>query len=166
MIRVQDDFFLDLLEVLETNRIYYCLLGGFAVNSYVEPQKNPDMELVVERDQLGPLVLVLKKRFKVERFFRYIKVHEKHHAAQARILTGDRYQLFVGRTQLQNILGGEIPVASLKNVLKAKEWSALDKNTRPEERRRDLADIARILAVKPSLDKSLSMKLRKHLAVR
>lgn len=158
-------FYSDFLDILEDCRIYYCLLGGIAVNCYTDPLENQDLELVVKSDQLDALILTLKKQFIVERTADYFKVYEKPQTTQVRILLGDRYQPFVGRAQLHNILDFEYPVASLKDVLKAKEWSAMGKNTRPTERQKDLADIARILAVKPSMDKSLPMKLRKQLVV-
>lgn len=157
-------FYRDFLDILEANRIYFCMLGGFIVNIYTNSAENEDLELVVKSDQLDALIKMLKKNFIVERTPDYFRVYEKPQTAQVRILLGDRYQPFVGRAQLHNILDYEYPVASLKDVLKAKEWSALSKNTRPADRQKDLADIARILAIKPSMDKSLPMKLRKMLA--
>lgn len=49
------------------------------------------------------------------------------------------------------VLGIELPVARLEDVLRGKVWAALDPASRPSKRQKDLADIARTIEAYPHL---------------
>ena len=44
-----------------------------------------------------------------------------------------------------------LPVARIEHILQGKIWAATDSERRPSKRQKDLADIARLLEVKPEL---------------
>jgi len=49
------------------------------------------------------------------------------------------------------VLGLQLPVASIPDVLAGKVWAAQDLTHRPSKRQMDLADIARLLEAFPEL---------------
>src|SRR5918994_4440590 len=52
---------------------------------------------------------------------------------------------------LRDVLGVQLPVASVEDVLQGKIWAVLDPGRRPSKRQKDLADIARLLEAYPQL---------------
>jgi hypothetical protein len=49
------------------------------------------------------------------------------------------------------VLRIEMPVADIKDLLRAKVWAVTDEGRRPSKRQKDLADIGRILEAYPLL---------------
>jgi hypothetical protein len=49
------------------------------------------------------------------------------------------------------VLGIQLPVARLEDLLDGKVWAAMDPGHRPSKRQKDLADIARLLEAYPAL---------------
>lgn len=49
------------------------------------------------------------------------------------------------------MLGVELPVAALEDILQGKVWAASDARRQPSKRRKDILDIERILEVRPDL---------------
>jgi hypothetical protein len=70
---------------------------------------------------------------------------------RVQIQTDPRYASFSERAIQGNILGMELPVASLEDVLRGKVWAVLDPTRRASKRQKDLADIARLLEAYPKL---------------
>ena len=54
--------------LLRERGVRFCVIGGQAVNAYVEPVVSLDLDLVVAAEDLGGLTDVLSVRFRVERF--------------------------------------------------------------------------------------------------
>jgi hypothetical protein len=46
---------------------------------------------------------------------------------------------------MHSVLGMELPVASVEDVLQGKVWAVMDSGRRGSKRQKDLADIARLL---------------------
>ena len=67
------------------------------------------------------------------------------------IQTDHRYDEFVERVTVRNVLGLDLPVASLEDVLAGKLWAVQDPARRGSKRQKDLADIVRILESYPQL---------------
>lgn len=57
-----------LINLLEEADIRYCVVGGQAVNAYVEPLVSLDLDLVVALNQLDQAERLLSKSFSVKRF--------------------------------------------------------------------------------------------------
>ncbi len=49
------------------------------------------------------------------------------------------------------MLGAELPVAAIEDVLQGKTWAASDETRRPSKRRKDILDIERIIEAYPNL---------------
>jgi hypothetical protein len=58
------------------------------------------------------------------------------------IQTDPRYAAFVPGAARRSVLGLELPVATVEDVLQGKIWAAQDAGRRPSKRQKDLADIA------------------------
>ena len=56
------------VSVLDETGVSYCVVGGQAVNAYVEPLVSLDLDLVVAVEQLPDLEKTLLERYRVERF--------------------------------------------------------------------------------------------------
>ena len=55
-------------EVLESNRVPFCLIGGQALNAYVDPVVSLDLDVVVAAGRLGEVERLLSDAFAVELF--------------------------------------------------------------------------------------------------
>jgi hypothetical protein len=140
-----------LLALLAEGGFRYCLVGGQALNAYVEPVVSLDLDLVVAADQVAELEAALRARFRVERFQHTLNVSAPGSDLRIQIQTDPRYADFVSRAVVRTVLGRDLPVARLEDVLDGKVWAAQDQTRQPSKRQKDLADIARILEARPDL---------------
>jgi hypothetical protein len=135
----------NLIELLKENDIRFCVIDGQAVNAYAEPLVSLDLDLVVAVDQINKVETLFEQHFDVKRFPHSLNVTIPHSDVRVQIQTDKRYSSFLERASPRSILGMELPVASVEDVLQGKIWAALDSERRGSKRQKDLADIARIL---------------------
>ena len=140
-----------LTALLAKHQIRYCVIGGQAVNAYVEPLVSLDLDLVVAVDQLSQAESLLTSSFKVERFPHSLNVSLSGSDLRVQIQTDPRYAAFLEQASLREVLGLVMPVASLDDVLRGKVWAVQDPTRRASKRQKDLADIARLLDAYPTL---------------
>lgn len=140
-----------LIDLLDEHGIRYCVIGGQAVNAYVEPLVSLDLDLVVAIDQLDKVESLLTNLFKAKRFPHSLNVSLPGSDVRVQIQTDQRYAAFLEHASPRNVLGITLPVASLEDVLRGKVWAALDPDRRASKRQKDLADIARLLEAYPTL---------------
>lgn len=131
--------------------VRYCVVGGQAVNAYVEPVVSLDLDIAVAADDLAPAVALLEQHFAVTRFAHSVNVSAVGSDLRVQLQTDPRYAAFVDRAQRRAVLGLALPVAALEDVLQGKVWAAQDEERRRSKRQKDLADIARILEARPDL---------------
>jgi hypothetical protein len=144
--------FLDrLMALLTEHGIRYCVVGGQAVNAYVEPVVSLDLDLAIAVDQLAQAEALLSEAFIVERFPHCLNVSAPGSDLRVQIQTGPRYAAFVERATVRELLGLRLPVASIEDVLQGKLWAARDPDRRPSKRQKDLADIARLVEAYPDV---------------
>jgi hypothetical protein len=160
----QEDFLQDFLDLLEEQNVRSCVIGGLAVNAYAEPVVNLDLSIVVASDRVDDLVEVLKRRFTVHRFPHSINVSSSVSDLRIQLQTDPRYQDFVARASWCTVLGYEMPVAALEDVLQGKVWAFSDSTRRLGKRQKDLADIMRLVEAPPHLIDLLPNSLRKRLS--
>jgi hypothetical protein len=141
----ETDFLGRLLAVLDGAGIRYCVIGGQAVNAYVEPLVSLDLDLAIAAEDLPRLSGLLGYEFEVERFEHTWNLRRAGSDLRAQIQLDPRYAPFVERAQVRTVLGRDLPVASLEDVLEGKIWAASDPARRPSKRQKDLADLARLL---------------------
>lgn len=139
----------NLIGLLKEQGIRFCVIGGQAVNAYAEPLVSLDLDLAVAVDQIDKVSALLEKHFIVKRFPHSLNVTIPDSDVRVQIQTDERYGEFVERSSVRSVLGMELPVASVEDVLQGKIWAALDSERRGSKRQKDLADIARILENHP-----------------
>ncbi len=145
------DFLQEFLEVLTTQNVAFCVIGGLAVNAYAEPVVSLDLDMVVVADQLEDLVACLPDKFAVRYFPHSVNIYSADSDLRVQLQTDARYQPFVARAERCDVLGYELPVAALEDVLQGKLWAYADTERRPSKRQKDLADILRLVESHPHL---------------
>lgn len=151
-VTVDETGFLDrLLALLAQSGLRYCVVGGQAVNAYVEPVVSLDLDIVVAAEDFAVAEKLLERHFSVARFPHSLNVSAPGSDLRVQLQTDPRYADFVTRASSREVLGLELPVAALEDVLQGKVWAALDETRRRSKRQKDLADIARILEFRPDL---------------
>ncbi|MCS7251927.1 MAG: nucleotidyl transferase AbiEii/AbiGii toxin family protein [Thermoflexus sp.] len=161
--RDKPDFLESLIRLLREHAIRFCVIGGHAVNAYVEPVVTLDLDLVIAVDQLDQAEAWLASHFQVKRFPHRINVSLPGSDLRVQIQTDPRYAGFVERASEREILGMVLPVASLEDTLQGKIWAAQDVRRRASQRQKDLADIARLLEAYPELHERVPEDIRKQL---
>jgi hypothetical protein len=144
--------FLDrVVALLAKSGLRYCVVGGQAVNAYVEPIVSLDLDIVVAAEDFAAAEALLGRHFDVARFPHSLNISAPGSDLRVQLQTDPRYAAFVSRASVREVLGLELPVAALEDVLQGKVWAALDETRRPSKRQKDLADIARIVELRPEL---------------
>ena len=139
------------LDLLREHQIRYCVIGGQGVNAYVEPVVSLDLDLVVAVEQLDHVEQLLSSAFRVRRFPHSLNISLADSDLRVQIQTDDRYADFLTDVTVKQVLGHDLPVASIEDVLKGKIWAASDPDRRASKRQKDLADIARLIEARPDL---------------
>jgi len=153
----------NLISLLNEQGIRFCVIGGQAVNAYVEPLVSLDLDLAIAVDQLEQVEALLESHFDLKRFPHSLNVAVSGSDLRVQIQTDERYSSFVEQAVVRTVLGLELPVASVENVLQGKVWAALDPQRRGSKRQKDLADIARILEKYPNLRAQVPQDIRSRL---
>lgn len=146
----KSNFLERLIALLEHHAIRYCVIGGQGVNAYAEPLVSLDLDLVVAVGQLGVAEEMLAQEFQVERFPHSLNISAPGSQLRVQIQTDARYFAFPERSSPAEVLGLQLPVASIEDILDGKIWAALD-HEQPSKRRKDLLDIERLIEAHPEL---------------
>jgi hypothetical protein len=153
-----------LLEILEETHSRYCLIGGLAVNAYVEPVVSLDVDIVAAVEDVEAICTAAVKRgLRVERFEHSVNISSQDSDLRIQLQTDPRYQEFIAHAEICEVLRYEMKVASLGDVLQGKVWAYTDKERRRSKRQKDLADILRIIEAYPKLETQLPQSLREEL---
>jgi len=160
----QKDFLQDFVDLLQKLDVPFCVIGGLAVNAYAEPVVSLDLDLVAVSEHLGKLIESLEHRFTVREFPHSVNVSSPASDLRIQLQTDPRYQDFVARASQRTVLGYDIPVAALEDVLRGKVWAFSDPTRRASKRQKDLADIMRLVETHPHLMVALPDSLRERLS--
>ena len=148
------------LDILEETSAEYCVIGGLAVNAYTEPVVSLDLDIVPVTGKLTNVVAAAKARgMKVEECEHSINLSIADSDLRIQIQTDPRYQDFLGRAEVHEVLGYNLQVAALEDVLTGKVWAWSDSTRRRSKRQKDLADILRLVETYPRLQESLPPEL-------
>ncbi len=142
----------------------WCLIGGLAVNCYVEPVYTLDADVVVIASEL-PVIKdeLIKAGFSVEEFTHSLNAIMPKSDLRIQFSLDPRYQDFVNDTTSRDVLGQQVPVASLANVIRGKIWAWSDKGRRVSKRKKDELDLIRILEAYPELRHTMPQEIRDQL---
>lgn len=152
----------ELFRLLNNAGIRYCVVGGQAVNHYVEPLVSLDLDLVVATEQLDGVESLLEESFPIRRF-PHLNVILPESDLRVWIQTDPRHGEFVNRAEPVEVLGVRMPVASLSDVLQGKVWAAQDPGRRASKRQKDLVDIARLIEAYPELGASVPEEILRRI---
>jgi hypothetical protein len=142
----------------------WCLIGGLAVNCYVEPVYTLDADLVVIASELPAIKEeLISAGFSVEEFPHSLNAKMAKSDLRIQFSVDPRYQEFVCDTTIRDVLGQQVPVASLANVVRGKIWAWSDDRRRLTKRKKDELDLIRILESYPDLHDLMPMEIKSQL---
>ena len=128
----------------------WCLIGGLAVNCYVEPVYTLDADVVVVAAQLPKIKQqLLEAGFSVEDFEHSINARMSGSDLRIQLSLDPRYQDFIVNAERKKVLGYQVPLASLTDVVRGKIWAWSDPKRRATKRKKYELDLMRILEVYP-----------------
>jgi hypothetical protein len=142
----------------------YCLIGGLAVNCYVEPVYTLDADLVVIASNLAKLSAHLQDRgFKTEEHPHSVNALAPVSQLRIRFTTDERYQAFLARSVEAEVLGVHARVACLEDVTRGKLWAYGDPRRRLSKRKKDELDLIRLAEAYPALKSLYPTELQEQL---
>ncbi len=153
-----------LLAILREVRAPYCVIGGLAVNAYAEPVVSLDCDVVVVAADMEKVLKAARSAgMKIEKFEHSVNLSLPDSDLRIQLQTDSRYQDFILRASPRTVLGYDMAVAALEDVLRGKTWAYGDESRRKSKRQKDLADIMRLVETHPRLRSLLPPGLAKAL---
>jgi hypothetical protein len=142
----------------------YCLIGGLAVNCYVEPVYTLDADLVVIGSNLATLAAKLGEQgFKTEEHAHSVNAAAPGSQLRIQFTTDDRYQVFLTRAVEAEVLGVRTMVACLEDITQGKLWAYGDPRRRLSKRKKDELDLIRLAEAYPKLKSLYPDELQQQL---
>jgi hypothetical protein len=155
--------FARLIEACESSGPY-CVIGGLAVNCYVEPVYTLDADLVVTAAGLSQLTGELERRgFKIEIHAHSVNALAPGSQLRMQFTTDERYQSFPARSVKAEVLGIPARVACLEDLVRGKLWAYGDPHRRLSKRKKDELDLIRLAEAHPELKALYPGELREQL---
>ena len=123
----------------------YCLIGGLAINAYVEPVYTMDADFVLAAGQLSAVQTALARAgFAIEEFPHSLNALRPGSQLRIQFTKDPRYAEFPARAQRREVLGRNLRVASLGDLVQGKIWAWTDALRRLSKRKKDELDLIRI----------------------
>jgi hypothetical protein len=142
----------------------YCLIGGLAVNCYVEPVYTLDADIVVISSNLPVLSAHLRDQgYRVEEHPYSVNVQFPGSELRIQFTTDERYQEFPSRSSAAVVLGVRTRVACLEDVTRGKLWAYADPKRRLSKRKKDELDLIRLAESYPQLKSLYPSDLQQQL---
>jgi len=142
----------------------YCLIGGLAVNCYVEPVYTLDADIVVVAASLPTLAAhLLELGFKIEEHPHSWNAQTPGSDLRIQFTTDQRYQAFPLRSVDAEVLGLRVKVAGLEDVTQGKLWAYGDPRRRLSKRKKDELDLIRLAEAHPELKAAYPNELREQI---
>jgi hypothetical protein len=130
----------------------WCLIGGLAVNCYVEPVYTVDADIVAVSERLDTIAEELREAgFGVESFPHCLNAKKGSGALNVQFTQDERYQPFIARASRREVLGQAVPVADVKDIVQGKVWAWSDPQRRLSKRKKDELDLIRLGEAYPGL---------------
>jgi len=137
----------------------WCLIGGLAVNCYVEPVYTMDADMIVITENLAAIRdELVAAGFSISEFPHSMNAKKMKSKLNLQFTTDLRYQNFVSRAERRDVLGISVPVAALKDVVQGS-----DPERRLSKRKKDELDLIRIGEVYPELHELLPREIAEQL---
>jgi hypothetical protein len=132
----------------------YCLIGGLAVNCYVEPVYTLDADVVA----IAKVMPELSAHLEREGF------SLRSSDLRVQFTTDERNQPFPARAQEREVLGVRARVARLEDVVQGKLWAYADPDRRLSKCKKDELDLIRLAEVYPHVRALYPKELAAQLA--
>jgi hypothetical protein len=130
----------------------WCLIGGLAVNAFVEPVYTLDADLVVIASGLRALAENLRDQgFVIEEHEHSLNAHGPGSDLRIQFTTDARYQAFLERSVEAVVLGIKSRVACLQDTTQGKLWAYGDPKRRFSKRKKDELDLIRLAEAWPEI---------------
>ena len=141
----------------------YCLIGGLAVNCYVEPVYTLDAGIVVVSGNLDKILRALEADgFDLQPHEHSVNASRLGSDLRIQFTTDPRYQPFVERAEEREVLGMRAKVATLEDVAQGKLWAYSDTRRRLSKRKKDELDLIRLAEKYPRLRRMYPAELLKQ----
>jgi acetolactate synthase regulatory subunit len=142
----------------------WCLIGGLAVNCFVEPVYTVDVDLVVVTGNLERIRRELEPAgFRVKKFEHPMNTQRSGSKLNVQFTTDPRYQEFLDCPTEREVLGMQVPVANLKDIVRGKVWAWQDEQRRATKRKKDELDLMRIAEAHAELRPLIPAEIVKQL---
>lgn len=142
----------------------WCLIGGLAVNCYVEPVYTIDADIVVISTNLAAISeRLIRMGFSISTFPHSVNARKGASKLSAQFTSDVRYESFIAGAQQHEVLGQKVPVAKLEDVIQGKIWAWQDPDRRLSKRKKDELDLIRIAEAHPQLRERLPNEIVKLL---
>ena len=142
----------------------YCLIGGLAVNCFVEPVYTLDADFVVIASNLAALATHLRAQgFITEEHPHSLNAVAPASQLRIQFTTDGRYQSFLARPVDAEVLGVQVKIACLEDVTQGKLWAYGDPRRRLSKRKKDELDLIRLAEAYPYLKTIYPDELREQL---
>ncbi len=123
----------------------YCLIGGLAINCYVEPVYTMDADFALASAHLDVVTQrLVALRFDVEDHEHSLNALRPGSQLRIQFTKDSRYAGFPSRAEVRETLGVGLRVASLADLVQAKIWAWSDPQRRLSKRKKDELDLIRI----------------------
>lgn len=155
--------FAELVRILDENKPW-CLIGGLAVNCYVEPVYTIDADIVLVIDKWQKISDELERAgFTIQKFEHSMNAKRKNSLLNIQFTTDPRYQEFLPKTEQHEVLGQQVPVATLENIVRGKVWAWNDQSRRASKRKKDELDLLRIAEAYPEVREKIPAEIVEQL---
>jgi len=152
--------FLDLLKELKVD---YCVVGGIAVNAYVEPVVSLNLDFIATSTEMDGLLKAAEKIFKIKKSPPRLNLESPKSDFRIQLQTDTLYQSFIKNAKTKKVMGYKLKVAAVEDVLQGKIWAYEDVTRRGSKRQKDLADILRLVEEYPRLKELLPQSIKEKI---
>jgi hypothetical protein len=156
----------DFARLIEACQSYgpYCLIGGLAVNCYVEPVYTLDADIVLITAGLSKISALLQEQgFRIEEHAHSLNATPPGSELRIQFTTDVRYQAFLARSVEAEVLGVRVRIACLEDVTRGKLWAYNDPKRRLSKRKKDELDLIRLAEAHPELGSLYPSELQDQL---
>ena len=139
----------------------YCLIGGLAVNCYVEPVYTMDAGFAITSPESQALEEMLKRDgFTLKKFEHSLNAQAGGSGLRIQFTNDSRYVDFPKRATRREVLEVKAMVASVEDVTQGKLWAWSDATRRLSKRKKDELDLVRLAEAYPHLKESYPPELK------
>jgi hypothetical protein len=157
--------FAEVIAVLERAGTRYAVIGGLAVNAYVEPVFTADADIVIALNDVDGFTGALSGLgYAVERYPFSLNFRKTGSDLSLQVSTDPLYQGFLDRAVTKEVLAVQAKVASLPDLVEGKIRAWSDPERRLSKRAKDQTDLFRIAERYPEMIGLLPERLKAEIA--